>query len=413
MPARNDWESLSFDPGSMTLTSCMRQGNQFVFDVTPAKSSVGLHYCRCTFRRRSLDWQSLRACCYGWFFGSVAILDLQEPAEMPETFRVKTSLKYLWPFCAMFFLSQMILCICLAFFDESGKVNLVAVLLTMVPFWGTMFVLSIYSWVGCYVERLTIDGTRISLRSIWQDHQFDVSQLESLTWTGFADSIFFRCPDQKLRLYWSNYSKEDQLRIIELLRGIVPESVQEGWPMFCHTVALPLRDGTSFRERVHPASDFYTVTRQRYDRVAVVVIPMAFLIALTIGVWFNQWKAFVPPACLVFVWLLVRFGIPKEGRKELRLAKMRPFPIPAALLGFGGIAIGFLLIGVLPLGGVGKTTATAVGMVTMGMGFVAMLYLVYKFEKKQQLANEQAAISAPEQWRQGVDHESDLEQKSM
>ena len=329
--------------------------------------------------------------------------------DVSQTFRLRKSLRYLMPFMAVFFLAALIGMICVALFDETGKVKVVALVLMSLGVWGTMFILSIYGWIACYVERLTIDGTQISFRSMLQSHQFDVSELESVKWSILPRSgcIVFRCPDRKSRLYFSNYSREDRLKIIETLQDLVPESIQEGWPEFCYKVALPLRDGRSFRPQV-PPTQAITVTRNRYDRMASVCIPASIAVAVVCWVWFDLWQLWALPPMVVGSWLLLRFVVPPSGLEEKRLAATVGGSIQ--LIWFGFLACGLLLAIILePLGLAGSTIGLVIVWAFCGVFGLSCLIVLPHAIKKERIANEQAAVLAPEEWRRGLDREDAVE----
>ena len=58
---------------------------------------------------------------------------------------------------------------------------------------------------------------------------------------------------------------------------------QAEWPMFCHKIALPLRDRCLFAATGEPARSLAAgeviITRGRYDRVAMWLLPASFIVA--------------------------------------------------------------------------------------------------------------------------------------
>src|SRR5438105_3146903 len=47
---------------------------------------------------------------------------------------------------------------------------------------GTMFLMSLYIWAAYYVERFSINGTKLTIHSVFQSREFDVSELQRLKW---------------------------------------------------------------------------------------------------------------------------------------------------------------------------------------------------------------------------------------
>ena len=66
-----------------------------------------------------------------------------------------------------------------------------------------------------------------------QTRQFDVADLQCLEWqiAPPGGTIWFRAVGTKGRLDLNSYGKHDRLRIIRALHELVPQQVQEGWPL--------------------------------------------------------------------------------------------------------------------------------------------------------------------------------------
>lgn len=353
-----------------------------------------------------IEWM-LSVQCW-WRSSLVCLLEL---ADMVETFRLKKSVKYHGMVFAAIFLAALVGYSSIFFLEEPAKHGFkgehsVAIVggMGLVAF-GTMLLLSVYMWAAYYVESFTISGTTLWIRSMLQNHQFDVSELECLTWRSrlLGGSIIFRVIGAKSRLDLHGYANDDRLQIIKALHDLVPTSVQEGWPDFCHKVALPLRDGRPSLARSEPSSECFTITRRRYDRMAGFGFPLSIFVAITLWVWLNLWQFFALPPLVVAAWLLLRFNVPPDGRMEARLTST--LHGRAQLVGWGAIVSAIPLMVGLRFWGVEKSTACLIGCVVIGAAFPPMLYLLHKADKQRRIADEQAANSAPEQWLQGHSNE--------
>jgi hypothetical protein len=170
---------------------------------------------------------------------------------MDETFRLKKSLKYMGMAFSAAYLAVVVACASPFFLKDPAKHGFqgkhavaIAVGMGLVVF-GPMLLMSLYIWVAYYVERFAIKGTMLWVRSIFQDRQFDISELQRLKWRAPSrdGSIQFHVLGSKTRLDLHGFAADDRLKIIRALRERVPLEVQEGWPHFCQKVALPLRDG--------------------------------------------------------------------------------------------------------------------------------------------------------------------------
>jgi hypothetical protein len=265
---------------------------------------------------------------------------------------------------------------------------------------GLMLLLSLYIWAAYYVEKFTIHGTTLSIRSMMQNYEFDLSELQSLTWKScpVGGSIVFRIMGAKPYVEMYGYSHDDRLQIIKTMRDLVPASIQEGWPNFCHRVALPLRDGQPMLVRSEPSSQIVTVTRGRYDRAAAVVTPLSIVAAIVLWAWFNLWQFFALPILVLAGWLLLRFNVPPGGRVESRLTSTAQGRAQLFCLGTV-MSVKLLMIG-LRLGGVEGSTVCWIGCAILGTALVPILYMLHKVDKQRRIENEQAAKAAPDLWLQ-------------
>lgn len=325
--------------------------------------------------------------------------------QMVETFRLSKSVKYQGMLLTALFLVALAGYSSVFFLDDPAKHGFkgkhsVAVVggLGLVVF-GTMLLLSIYVWAAYYVEQFAMSGTHLRVRSIFQNHEFDVSELECLAWRPrpLCGSIVFHVAGSKSRVDLYGYAKEDRLRIIQALHQRVPVSRQNGWPEFCHLVALPLRDGLPPVMRSDPSVQCLTVTRTRYDRMAAVVFPLAILVGITLWLSLNLWQPLALPLPVIAAWLLLRFNVPTTGRSEVRLTTSAEGR--ALLVGWSAIVSMPLLVVGLGFCGVEKSIACLTGCVIMGGVFLSMLYRLYKADKQRRQAQQRAAKLATEQWQ--------------
>ncbi len=202
---------------------------------------------------------------------------------MSETFRLRKTVKYQGMAFTTVFLAALVGYSSIFFLEEPAKHGFkgehsVAVVGGMgVAVFGMMLLMSLFLWAAYYVERFTITGTMLSIHSIIRSRKFDVSELQCLKWRVYpmGGSIVFRLLGSRARLDLHGYSKDDRLRIIRQPCTISPSRVQEEWPLFCHKVALPLRDGKRSIGRREPSSEFFIITRKRYDRMLVFGLPLS------------------------------------------------------------------------------------------------------------------------------------------
>ncbi|MGH7134096.1 MAG: hypothetical protein ACREHD_00055, partial [Pirellulales bacterium] len=223
-------------------------------------------------------------------------------------------------------------------FKEEGSPLLVFAMSLAV--WGSMLLLSLYVFATYYLERLSIEGTIVSLRTLLQNHRFDVSELKALKWRvrPVGGSIHFQLLGSKAKLNLWGYSTADRLAIIRTLRELVPAGLQENWPAFCQEIALGLWDGKSRLVRHAEPDKVILITRKRYDRAFLLSFPFAILLALTLSAWLSAWQLMIFPFTVIPLWLLLRKSVPRGGELVVPL-KSQPGGRGAVLL-LGAAATG-------------------------------------------------------------------------
>lgn len=323
---------------------------------------------------------------------------------MNETFRPRAAEKYVAMVCTAFFLVAVIVYLSIPLLDDpvkhgfkrEGSALFMAALGTAV--FGTMLLLSIYSWVAFYFNSVTIADDMIEIRSVLRDRHFDLHKLQCLKWRIYParGSVCLLAAGAKARLSLDPYSEHDRLRIIQRLRETVSPAVQEGWPMFCHEVALPLRDGYPSQMRSEPTAKFCTITRARYDQLFLVALPLSILLVIGLTVRYGLWQSIPLPFFMLAFWLLLRFGVPREGRVAAQLTSLSGGW--AVLVGFSGMMVSLMLMIGLVLSGTDRDTACGAGLVILIPALAAMLWLLHKSEKTRRAAEGKAVELAPAIW---------------
>jgi hypothetical protein len=326
---------------------------------------------------------------------------------MNETFRLQKKIKYQGIACTGFFAAVLMGYSSLFFLEDpvrhgfKGEHAAVAMGGFGVAVFGAMLLMSLYLWTAYYVERFTIKGTTLSIRSMLQNRQFDASELQALEWRSWSPggTILFRVMGSKARLDLHGYSENDRLRIIRILRDLAPSPVQQGWPMFCQKVALPLRDGKAWTMRREPTAQFYTISRKRYDRMLVVGLPLSVALAIWLCWRISLWQFAALPVLVIAAWLLLRFNTPAEGRTVTRLTSTSHGR--ASIIGVGGVVISQVLMIGLSLLGAEKSTACWAALAVLLATFPPMLYLLHRGDKQRRDADLRASEWADAQWQGG------------
>jgi len=238
-------------------------------------------------------------------------------------------------------------------------------------------------------EVLFITDESIATRWPFKKRLLNLGEIEKLRWTRLkqAARVQLMSRDEKVWVELSAFTAPDRLRIIRLLRKLVPEVRQEDWPLFCHRVALPLRDGISSRERLWretgnpPDSAFVMITRRRYDRLLAFALPLALIVA-GVGCWCGYPVFLACPVVVAAHWLAMRLRIPRQGRRELRFMKDRSArPLGLAMIVL--FACLFLGIVVPRLLNFSKNTAEWVLLASVSPATLWMLYSAHRIDRRR------------------------------
>ena len=265
---------------------------------------------------------------------------------------------------------------------------------------GTMFLVSLYIWAAYYVERFAIKGTMLWVRSIFQNRQFDVSELQRLKWRALPrhGSIDFYVLGSKTRLGFTririgrsaqNHSSPARMCPPGSARRLAPLLPEGG---------LALRDGEPQPE-YEPTAELRTITRERYDRLLVLGMPVMVALATVLWAWSNAWQFFALPVLFLAGELLLRFNVPPEGRREPTVTST-PQGRAALILYFAAFSMMLVMIG-FPLLGFGKRIALGTAYAVMAGIFPPVIYSAIKADKRRRAAESQTVDLAPAIWQEG------------
>jgi hypothetical protein len=256
-----------------------------------------------------------------------------------------------------------------------------------------------------HVERITVEGTAILIRSVFQMRQFDAAAVDKLIWKTRprGSRIDFFVAGRRTSVDLDGYDDEDRLRMIRRFRGLIPAAKQADWPMFCQKIALPLRDRCARPAAGEPpcprAEGEVVITRRRYDRLAAVMLPASFVVAG--AVWWATGSPVLLGAALAIAagWLFLRYTVRREGERRVQLTAM---PGHRSLLSYLAVTVGSaIFISVLRLAGVGRDAALSAGLMVLVPAMPFLVYGLFRAAKQQDHEAEIGATTAPDRWESG------------
>lgn len=274
---------------------------------------------------------------------------------------------------------------------------------------GSLTILSLYKTIAYHRERITLTGTQITYHSIFGNQTIDASEVTRLAWNDRRDRVDFHTPCQRMRIGLSvSYTTEDRLRMIRLFHQFIPNEKQLDWAKFCCWVALPLRKSLSppaeaaIKEpaiQAPPSPTQVLITRKRYDRIALVIIPATLVAAIIPWMKYAKPGALGVPIFLAVNWLLIRRTVPREGQIGERLSST---PGGRSLsVGIAIMVISVLTGSVLRLKDYSHDTSCDVAILILLAGFPFIVYGLVRSAEAEKLRSEARAILAAQEWSRG------------
>ncbi|WP_145457251.1 hypothetical protein [Gimesia panareensis] len=143
--------------------------------------------------------------------------------------------------------------------------------------------------------------------------ELDLERVRQLRWIGGGAGIIkLKTLTEKSTIYLDNFVFEDRLWIVEHLRNQIPESIQEGWDLFCHRIAMPLRQYDPHALPV-PDQDEILLTRKRWDRLLLPCILLTAVVGVIAAWKFGLPRLLTAPVLPTVLWLSLRFATPRQG----------------------------------------------------------------------------------------------------
>jgi hypothetical protein len=271
---------------------------------------------------------------------------------------------------------------------------------------GGMALLSLYMLIAYFVERFAVIEHTIYVKSVFQDRRFDPCEIDRLRWkTTMSGTLLFYVCGQKTRLDLHGFSRGDRLKIIRQIRRLTPEPTQENWLMFCHKIALPLRNRLlPIEKRVIPDVGKETtkdmlITRMRYDWGFAILFPACLAVAGAAW-WFLGIRQMMGlPAILIPFWLLLRFSTSKEGE---RVSRVTATPQGRFQIFMWSVIVGSSLVGLVLLWkGIPREMVCTIRLAMIGPLLPLCFYKCYQSDKQRKQNEAASAPFSAEQWESG------------
>jgi len=261
--------------------------------------------------------------------------------------------------------------------------------------------ISLWLLLSYYFVSLTIQGRKIIEQGVLLRKELDLDHIRQLRWIPSpSGNIKLKSLNEKITIYLKYFPLEDRLWIVEHLREQIPASVQEGWDLFCHRVALPLRRYDPQTLPV-PDNDEVLLTRKRWDRLLLPWIPL-FAVGGVLAAWkFNLTHLLIAPLLPTVLWLSMRYSTPKRGMVSQKISTDKE--MSSFLIFSGGMLLTYLTILValkfidIPL------LDNTISMACLSLiGVAAMLWKSHHLGKKLHKKQLEASKASVQEWEAGA-----------
>jgi hypothetical protein len=254
--------------------------------------------------------------------------------------------------------------------------------------------LGIYLLADHCIRQLSVAGTRIKVRTVFRELEFDVADVERLKWSPIFGSIRLTLAPtgKRANIQLSGLPGADQLEIIQLFQRQVPAAKQLGWPRYCYKIAMPLRELYEWRAAAtaesSPSAASAVALRDVYT-LAILFILVSWLTVLIVAglVWCGVLS--------IVCWLVLRTArhtIDDQGSPP------KPAGLSFYLLTVGAPAIGLLVLIVLRLTGIDAESARSISRVVLIPLLAVYCHGQWCWEKASAAFAARGVATAPLRW---------------
>ncbi len=267
-------------------------------------------------------------------------------------------------------------------------------------YWGFCAGLSLWVLVGYYRESLEFRDGHVIQQGVIGRKEIYLADVADVHWTVIRSGrITLRTVTEKLRIYLDNFEPIERLWLIRHIENGLPKSVQRDWDLFCYKIAIPLRERDIQANRP-PGPDEVTLTRRRLDWYFVPFTILCGVMGFVFSWEFQQPRLLAAPLMPAFLWILLRFTIPRQGLVSKRIGS-EPGQTRFLLfyLWWTGIAIvGFLLFALFEPR---QPLALALVLVGVVLWFGGIILRAFRFDRERKQRDREAAKVAVQQWNDG------------
>lgn len=259
-------------------------------------------------------------------------------------------------------------------------------------FWGAWSCLAIWHLLAYWRERLSIADDVIQ-RGVIRTQTILFDEIEKLIWKPSPPQVRLIAETTRAKIHLTNFAEADQLWLIRQLQQRIPNTVQEGWGLFCVKVAVPLCKNDT--ECLAPGQ--VAVTRKRWAWYFLPTTLLFAILGIVLSMTLGLHRMLSAPLPILALWALLHFSTPRKGLAVTRIhAEPGSSRFLLFLLFWGGVALAgsFVLFAVNP-----RFPPTFVWLTSGGiLWFAVLIYKAIQVDRLRQRSDEDRIPMALTEW---------------
>jgi hypothetical protein len=268
----------------------------------------------------------------------------------------------------------------------------------MAVFWGFWSLLSCWQLLAYWREELRFVDGQITQRGVIGTKEINLCSITGVRWriAPQGGSLVLTTATDKASICLDHFEPEDQVWLIRYFRNGVSEGLQDGWALFCHKIALPLRDKHA-SPLATPGPGNVRITRRRWDWYFAPLVVL-FAVLGVVLYWFLEMPEMLAlPVMVVVFWLTIRFATPRSGFVAERITSR---PEVVGHLVFMACWLGVAVAGRVLFGIWSPPTPAAaiIGVTALVLWFAVLFWRCSQVDRVRRKRDEEDAAASIRRW---------------
>lgn len=266
--------------------------------------------------------------------------------------------------------------------------------------WSFMTGISLRMLLGYKYESLTIQNGAVIQQGVIFRKEIDLSSVKQAHWNLVqGGGITLKSLTDKISIYLEYFEREERLWLIHYFQSSLSESVQQNWELFCHKLAIPLRDYKPEKFQP-PGADEVLLTRKRWDCYFIPFVVFCAVLGI-IATWkFQLSRLLIAPILPTILWLSLRYATPKRGVVCQRISADKEFVKLWKFIAWWSF-ICLIIFAILKLLNPPGIFGEFPGFTVMILWMLVAYWRIFQSDRYQHKHDLENAKQAVQQWKDG------------